>query len=64
VTVLILANLLATAIRFVIYRHWVFRRRAPATEAVPRPAPAGPGGAAAASHASATVLSFPQSTRQ
>jgi putative flippase GtrA len=31
VTVLILANLLATVIRFVIYRHWVFRqRRAPA----------------------------------
>jgi putative flippase GtrA len=41
--VLILANLLATVLRFLIYRHWVFRRRH-----------GGPPG-----HADATVLSFP-----
>ena len=29
VTVLVLASLLATVIRFVIYRHWVFRQRRP-----------------------------------
>ena len=33
VTVLIGANLAATAIRFAIYRHWVFRGRAAAGEA-------------------------------
>ena len=63
VTVLILANLLATLIRFVIYRQWVFRqRRAPATETLPRPAVAAPGGTAEAGQASARVLSFPVKT--
>jgi putative flippase GtrA len=63
VTVLILANLLATLIRFVIYRQWVFRqRRAPATETLPRPAVAAPGGTAEAGQASARVLSLPVKT--
>jgi hypothetical protein len=38
VTVLIGANLAATVIRFVIYRHWVFRRRRPAADALASPA--------------------------
>jgi len=50
VTVLVLASLLATVIRFVIYRHWVFRQRRP----VPVPA-AGTSG---------TVLSFPTKNGQ
>jgi putative flippase GtrA/glycosyltransferase involved in cell wall biosynthesis len=55
VTVLILASLLATVIRFVLYRHWVFRqRRARATETVQAPA----GSPASA----ATILSFPAKT--
>jgi putative flippase GtrA len=52
VTVLVLANLLATAIRFALYRHWVFRQR----PADPGPATGGPGPGAA------TVLSFPTTT--
>jgi putative flippase GtrA len=48
VTVLVLANLLATVIRFALYRHWVFRQRTTGP-ASPGPAPA-------------TVLSFPAST--
>ena len=49
VTVLIGANLAATAIRFAIYRHWVFRRRRatpdtrPATCATARPGQTLPG---------------------
>ena len=50
VTVLVLANLLATAIRFVIYRHWVFRRR----RAAPAANPTGP----ALRSVDATVLTF------
>ena len=59
VTVLVVANLLATVIRFVIYRHWVFRappvrpgqRRPgrPATAAPVRSAPPLPAGQAPAS---------------
>jgi putative flippase GtrA len=29
VMVLLIANLAATAVRFVLYRHWVFRRKTP-----------------------------------
>jgi putative flippase GtrA len=35
VTVLVGANLAATVIRFLIYRHWVFRERRPAPETQP-----------------------------
>ena len=48
VTVLVLASLLATVIRFVIYRHWVFRQHRP----VPVPGTAG------------TVLSLPTKNGQ
>jgi len=48
VTVLVLASLLATVARFVIYRHWVFRQGQP----VPAPATTG------------TVLSFPTKNGQ
>ncbi len=48
VIVLVLANLLATVIRFVIYRHWVFRQRRAAPAASTPPAALG-----------GTVLSFP-----
>ena len=61
VTVLVLASLLATVLRFLIYRHWVFRRRdaAPATDTGPALRGGPPG------HADATVLAFPtQSARQ
>ena len=62
VTVLVLANLLATAIRFVIYRHWVFRRRrAPATLRTPAAAPSNEPtrhGAATGAVPAATVLTF------
>ena len=64
VTVLVLASLLATVIRFVIYRQWVFRqRRAPATApaAAPSHEPARHGAAAGAVPA-ATILSFPVET--
>ena len=64
VTVLVLASLLATVIRFVIYRQWVFRqRRAPATApaAAPSNEPARHGAAAGAVPA-ATILSFPVET--
>ena len=56
--VLILASLLATALRFLIYRHWVFRRRraAPATRTAPVPRGGPPG------QAGAKVLSFPTTT--
>src|SRR5215469_13713681 len=42
VTVLVLANLLATVIRFALYRHWVFRQRGtrPASPDPNSPAPA------------------------
>jgi putative flippase GtrA len=55
VTVLVLASLLATALRFLIYRHWVFRRRdaAPATDTGPALRGGPPG------QADATVLAFP-----
>ena len=44
VTVLIGANLVATAIRFAIYRHWVFRQRRATPDARPAAhAPARPG---------------------
>ena len=46
VTVLIAANLAATALRFLIYRHWVFRGRRAALDAQPG-APARPGRALA-----------------
>jgi putative flippase GtrA len=71
VTVLVLANLLATMIRFVIYRHWVFRQRrpvpAPGTGPATGPAAAASltvrAGAAARPAApgstDATMLSFP-----
>jgi putative flippase GtrA len=59
VTVLVAANLLATAVRFVLYRHWVFRQRTGATRAAAEyGAAAGAGGAAGP----ATVLSFPATT--
>jgi putative flippase GtrA len=58
VTVLVLASLLATVLRFLIYRHWVFRRRdaAPATGTGPALRGGPPG------HADATVLAFPTQT--
>jgi putative flippase GtrA len=71
VTVLVLASLLATVIRFVIYRHWVFRQRrpvpapgtGPATDLALAPRAASPGGATvhtlAPGSADGTVLSFP-----
>ena len=48
VCVLLAANLVATVIRFLLYRHWVFGRPEPAPDAWPRDAwppdasPAGP----------------------
>jgi len=66
VTVLVLASLLATVIRFVIYRQWVFRqRRAPATAPAPAAAPShepARHGAAAGAVPAATILSFPVET--
>jgi putative flippase GtrA len=38
-TVLIVANLAATALRFVLFRSWVFGRREPSTGAAPNPPP-------------------------
>src|SRR5215468_5655815 len=71
VTVLVLASLLATVIRFVIYRHWVFRQRrpvpapgtSPTADLAVAPRAASPGGATvhtpAPGSADAAVLSFP-----
>jgi putative flippase GtrA len=62
VTVLVLANLLATVVRFLIYRHWVFRQRhaTPAAGTGPGPGTGGPAsGTAALRTPDATVLSFP-----
>jgi putative flippase GtrA len=66
VTVLVLANLLATVIRFVIYRQWVFRRRraAPAST-LPAPPPSNEParhGAVIGAVPGATVLTFPTKT--
>jgi putative flippase GtrA len=38
-TVLIVANLAATALRFVLYRSWVFGRQEPSAGAAPNPPP-------------------------
>jgi putative flippase GtrA len=63
VTVLISANLAATVIRFVIYRHWVFRERRAAPAARPaagawaRPGQALPGHARPAAVPSLTIES-------
>ena len=68
VTVLVLASLLATVVRFVIYRQWVFRqRRAPATGTLPAPAAAPSNeptrhGAATGAVPAVTVLSLPVET--
>jgi putative flippase GtrA len=65
VTVLVLASLLATVVRFVIYRQWVFRqRRAPTTGTRPAPPSDKPArhGAAAGAVPATTVLSFPVET--
>jgi putative flippase GtrA len=66
VAVLVVANLLATVLRFAIYRHWVFRRRRAAPAADTGPAAASPDGpaprTAALRGADATILSFPAKT--
>jgi putative flippase GtrA len=62
VTVLIGANLAATAIRFAIYRHWVFRRRRATPDARPAAcAPARPGQAlpGQALHSKAPLATVP-----
>jgi putative flippase GtrA len=71
VAVLVVANLLATVLRFAIYRHWVFRRRraAPAADTGPGAAsldgasPDGPAPRTAALRGvDATILNFPAKT--
>jgi putative flippase GtrA len=46
VAVLVAANLVATAVRFALYRTWVFRAHAAAGGRVPRPSPLSPAAAA------------------
>jgi putative flippase GtrA len=64
VTVLIAANLAATALRFLIYRHWVFRKRRAVLDARPgagapaRPGQALPGKALPSRRPAATVPSL------
>ncbi len=42
VTVLVTANLVATGVRFALYRRWVFRHKAPPATGQPTPVPAAP----------------------
>jgi len=57
VTVLIGANLAATAIRFAIYRHWVFRRRRATPDA--RPATCATGRPGQALHSKGPLAAVP-----
>jgi hypothetical protein len=43
VTVLLVANLAATVVRFALYRRWVFRHKAPPAASQPAPVLANPG---------------------